>query len=63
MSSESAGENEENPVTLTRNPGNVEQFAGMLVGSRTAKSWRNDGYGDWFCKCRTDDTATGNYYL
>lgn len=46
---------------LTRNPV-MGALAGMPCYSRTAKFKCNDGYGDWFCKCRTDDTATGNFY-
>ena len=42
---------------LTRNP-----VMGALAGMLVAKFKCNDGYGDWFCKCRTDDTATGNFY-
>ena len=53
--------NEENPVTFNEKSCNGST-CGNACYSRTAKFKCNDGYGDWFCKCRTDDTATGNFY-
>ena len=63
MSSESGRrKNEENPVTFNEKSCNGST-CGNACYSRTAKFKCNDGYGDWFCKCRTDDTATGNFYI
>ena len=39
---------------LTKNP-----ILGVLAG---ALFKCNDGYGDWFCKCRTDESAAGNLH-
>ena len=42
---------------LTKNP-----ILGVLAGAlTTAVLQSNDSYGNWFCQCRTYESATGNF--
>ena len=46
---------------LTRNP--VDGCAGWCTDhSCPAEQQCDNGYGNWFCQCRSDDTASGNFH-